>query len=78
MKALLDLSNYATIKELWKEHAAGIDTSDSVAENHFVVLQAEVDKLDINKLTNVSTSLNKLKIKVNNLDVCKPKTFPWT
>ena len=76
VKALLDLSNYATIKEL--EHAAGIDTSDLVAENHFVVLKAEVDKLDINKLTNVSTSLNKLKIKVNNLGVCKPKTFPWT
>ena len=35
VKALLDLSNYATVKEL--EHAAGIDTSDLVAENHFVV-----------------------------------------
>ena len=39
-------------------------------------MNAEVDKLHINKLTNVPTSLNNLKTKVNNLDVGKLKTFP--
>ena len=37
---------------------------------------AEVDKLDINKLTNVATSLNNLKTKVDDLDVGKLKTVP--
>ena len=39
-------------------------------------MKAEVDKLDIIKLTNVPTSLNNLKTKVNDLDVDKLKTFP--
>ena len=37
-------------------------------------MKIEVDRLDINKLTNVSTSLNNLKTKVNDLDVGKLKT----
>ena len=37
-------------------------------------LRAEVDKLDINKLTNVPTSLNNLKTKVEYLHVGKLKT----
>ena len=32
-------------------------------------MEAEVDKLDFNKLTNVPTSLNNLKTKVDDLDV---------
>ena len=32
-------------------------------------MKAEVDKLDINKVTNVQTSLNNLKTKVDDLDV---------
>ena len=39
-------------------------------------MKAEVDKLDINKLVNVSTSLDKLKTKVHDLDVGKLKTVP--
>ena len=39
-------------------------------------MKAKVDKLDINKLTNVPTSLNNLKTKVDDLDVGKLKTFP--
>ena len=50
VKVVLDLSNYATRKEL--EHSSGVDTS-----------KAEVDKLDIDKLVNVLTSLNNLKTK---------------
>ena len=37
-------------------------------------MKSEVDKLDINKLTNVPTSLNNLKTKLNELDVGKLKT----
>ena len=36
----------------------------------------EVDKLDINKLVNVPTSLNNLKTKIDDLDVGKLKTAP--
>ena len=71
---IVDLSNYATKKEL--EHATGIDTSDLAAKKDFIALKAEVDKLDINKLVNVPTSLNNLKIKVDDLDVGKLKTVP--
>ena len=39
-------------------------------------MKAEVDKLDINKLVNVPTSLNNLKTKVDDLDVGKLKTVP--
>ena len=39
-------------------------------------MKAEVDKLDINKLVNVPTSLNDLKTKVDDLDVDKLKTVP--
>ena len=37
-------------------------------------MEVEVDKLDFNKLTNVSTSLNNLKTKFDDLDVGKLKT----
>ena len=74
VKVVLDLSNYATKKEL--EHATGIDTSDLTAKKDFVALKAEVDKLDIDKLqlVNLPTSLNNLKIKADDLDVGKLKT----
>ena len=39
-------------------------------------MKAEVDKLDINKLTNVRTSLNNVKEKVDDLDVGNLNTFP--
>ena len=41
-----------------------------------MTLIAEVDKLDINKLTNVPTSLKNLKTIVDDLDVGKLKTVP--
>ena len=68
------MSNYSTKKEL--EHATGVDTSDLVAKNDFIAVKAEVEKLDINKLVNISTSLNNLKTKLDNLDVGKLKTVP--
>ena len=39
-------------------------------------MKAEVDKLDINKLSNVPNSLNNLETKVDDLDVGKLKTLP--
>ena len=74
VKVVLDLSNYATKKEL--DHATGVDTSDLAAKKDFIALKAEVDKLDINKLVNVPTSLNNLKTKVRDFDVVKLKIAP--
>ena len=42
----------------------------------FIGLKEEFDKLDINKLTNVVTSLNSLETEVDDLDVSKFKTLP--
>ena len=61
VKVLLDLSNYATKKEF--DYATGVDTSDLAVKNFFFALKDEVDKLDINKLVNVPTSLNNSKQK---------------
>ena len=68
------MPNFAIKKEL--EHATGIDTSNLAAKKYFIALKAEVDKLDINKLTNVPTSLNNLETIVDDLDVGKLKTVP--
>ena len=73
IKLELYLSNYATKKEL--KHAKGVDTFHLAAEKFFIVLKAEVDKLDINKLVNVPTSANNLKTKVDDLDAGKLKLF---
>ena len=39
-------------------------------------MKVEVDKLDVNKLVNLPTSLNNLKTKVDDLDTGKSKTVP--
>ena len=64
VKVELDLTNYA------------VDTSNLAFKCDFIALKAEVDKLGINKLVNVSTSLNNLKTKVGDLDDGKLKTAP--
>ena len=46
VKAVLDLSSYATKKEL--EHVTGVDMSDLAPKKDVIALKAEVDKLDIN------------------------------
>ena len=71
VKVVLDLWNYETKKEL--DHAAGCDMSDLPPKKDFLALKAEVDKLYINKLVNVPTSLNNLKTKVDDLYVGKRK-----
>ena len=57
------------------EYAAGVDTSNLAAKKDFITLNAEVDKLHINKVVNFPTSLNNLKIKIDDLDFGKLKTI---
>ena len=72
VKVVLDLTNYYYATN----HATGVDASDLAAKKDLIALKAEVNKLDINKLTNVPTSLNNSKTKVDDLDVGKLKTPP--
>ena len=74
VKVVLDLSNYVTKKEL--DHVSGVDTSDLAAKKGFIALKVDVDKLDINKRVNVSTSLNNFLKKVDDLDNGKWQTVP--
>ena len=74
VKVVLDLSNYAIEKEL--DHATAVDIYDLAASKNFFALKPEVDKLDINKLVNVPTSLSNSKTKADHLDVGKLKTAP--
>ena len=55
-------------------NATSTDTSNLAAESDFVVLKAEIDKLNI--LVNVWSGFNNLKTKVFDLDVSKLKTIP--
>ena len=66
------MSNYASKKEL--EHSTGIDAFNLAAKSDFIVLKAQVDKLDINELVQGSTGLNHLKTNVDDLDPDKFKT----
>ena len=50
LKIVLELSNYATKKEL--NNATGADTFNVAAKRDFTALKAEVDTLDINKFFN--------------------------
>ena len=73
VKVVLSLSNYAT-----KQNQNMLQALIYLIQllKRFIALKAEVDKLDIIKLTNVSTNLNNLKTKVNDLDVGKSKSVP--
>ena len=68
VKVLLVLSNYVTKKryKCW--------CIDLAAKIDFVALKAAVDKLEIKKLANVSTSVNNLKTKVDGLVIGELKT----
>ena len=70
----IDLSNYATKNEL--ENVTGVYTSNLAAKRDFIVSKPEMDKRDVNKLLNVSTGLNSLKIKVDDLDIDKLNIVP--
>ena len=68
------MKNYATQKEL--EDVAGVDTSNLAVKRDFIALKAEVEKLDFNKLVTVPIGSNKLKTKVDDLDVDTLKIVP--
>ena len=53
-----DLSNYAAITDL--KNVAHVDTSSFAHKTNLASLKAEVDKLDIAKLTPVPVNLSKL------------------
>ena len=46
------------------------------AKSYFDTLKTEADKLDINKLVNIFTGLNKLKTETDDLDFGKLQTLP--
>ena len=73
-KFILDLKNCVTKKEL--KDATDVDMSDLTAKKYFIALNADVEKLDIDKLVNFPTGLNILKRKVDDLDVDKLETVP--
>ena len=68
----VELSNYAKKADL--KNATGIDTSKLAAKSDIVSLKAEVDKLDIAKLTPVPNDLANLSNVVKN-DVVKKTEY---
>ena len=69
MKAELNLSNYAAKANL--KNATGVDKKTDLAN-----LKSDVDKLDIDKLKNVTSGLRSWKSKVDKLDIVKLETTP--
>ena len=59
VKVKLDLSNYAT--KVYLKNATGGDTSKFVKMVDLASLKSNVDKLDVDKLKNLPTNVNKLK-----------------
>ena len=63
----LDLSNYATKPDI--EKTTGVDTLQFPKKDGLADLKLEVEESDIDKLENVSSGLNNLKSKVDDLIV---------
>ena len=70
----LHLCNYATEADL--KNATVVDTSKFAKKFDLASLESNVDKLDIDKLKNVQSSLNNLKSKVDKLDIDKLVPYP--
>ena len=70
----IDVSNYETKSDL--KNATGVDTSVFAKKVDLVNLKSEVDKLNIDKLKNVSSALSSLESKVEKLDICELKITP--
>ena len=67
------LSNYATKTDL--KNATGIDTSFAKKVD-LASLKSNVNKLDIDKIKNISHNLSNLKSKVDKLDVYRQLPIP--
>ena len=74
VKLVLDLSNYGTKKN--QNLLQALIHLIYLRKRDFIALKAEVDKLNINKVTNIPTSLNNLEAKVDDLNVDKLQTVP--
>ena len=74
VKGELGLSNYATKIDL--KNAAGVDTLSIAKKTDLANLRSDVDKLDLDKLKNVTSGLSSLKSKVDILDVDKLVPVP--
>ena len=74
MKVELNLSNYATKADLKKCNNCYI--SDFAKITYLSNLKSDVDKLDVNKLKNVASTLSNLKIQVDKSDVNKLAAVP--
>ena len=69
MKVELDICNYATKADL--KNGRGVDTSIFAKKVDVANFTSNADKLDIDKLKNVTTNLTNLKNKVDKSDVEK-------
>ena len=74
VKVKLDLSNYAAKADL--KNAIGVDTPKLAKKVDLAGSKSNVDKLDIDKLKDVSSNLNNWKSKVDKLDVDKLVPVP--
>ena len=63
------MSYYATKADF--KNATGVDTSDFAKRTDLANLKSDIDKIDINKLKNVTKNLGNLKNKVDKLDIDK-------
>ena len=57
-------------------HTTGVDTFTLAVKKDFIALKDEINKLDINKLVNVPTTLINLKTNTQDIDIGKLKTIP--
>ena len=59
------MSNYAKKSHL--KNATGVDTSKLAGKSDLSILKAEIDTIDVGKITNVPIDLSKLSNVVNNV-----------
>ena len=74
VRVALNLSNYATKADV--KNTTGADTLDFAKKIDLGNLKSDVDKLDIDKLKNVTSSLSNLKNKLDKLDIGKLEITP--
>ena len=72
VRVALNLSNYATKADV--KNTTGADTLDFAKKIDLGNLKSDVDKLDIDKLKNVTSGLSSLKSKLDELDIGKLET----
>ena len=74
MRVELDMFNYATKTDL--KNATGVDTSECAKKTNSASFKFDVDKVDNDKLENLSSNLSNLKSKTGKLDIGKLETSP--